>query len=153
MPTPAIPRTLYWIGGSGNWEDTSHWSLESGGTSGENFPGFIDDVIFDVNSTSVNMEVKFGGPYYSYCKSLTCTGITNEIIFNLPTYLIIYGNITLDSKVVFKLHDNRPYENIFNGDIEKGIHIADDCILTTNGVQMPTIICNTEIPVYQEPLM
>lgn len=145
------PRTLYWIGGEGNWEDPSHWSLESGGVSGENFPLFIDDVIFDVNSTSVDMNVDFQG--YSFCKSLTCTGITNVITFNLPTYLIIYGNITLDSKVVFKLHDNTPYENIFNGNVDMGIHIADDCILTTNGVEMPTIICNTEIPVYQEPLM
>jgi hypothetical protein len=143
--------TKYWVGGEGYWDDPSHWSLESGGVSGENEPSSIDDVIFDVNSTSVDMNVYFQG--YSYCKSLTCTGISNVITFNLPTYLIIFGNITLDSKVLFKLHDNTPYENIFNGDIEMGIYIADDCILTTNGVEMPTIVCNTEIPVYQEPLM
>jgi hypothetical protein len=47
-------RTLYWVGGSGNWNDQSKWSLASGVTTMPNSPQcpprIIDDVIFDNGS-------------------------------------------------------------------------------------------------------
>ncbi|MBN4072965.1 SprB repeat-containing protein, partial [Crocinitomix catalasitica] len=43
---------FYWINGSGNWSDASHWSLTSGGTPGFSNPGNTDNVIFDNNSFS-----------------------------------------------------------------------------------------------------
>ncbi len=47
-------RTLYWVGGSGNWNDQAKWSLASGVTSMPNSPQcpprIIDDVIFDNGS-------------------------------------------------------------------------------------------------------
>ncbi|MFK7969585.1 MAG: choice-of-anchor D domain-containing protein [Bacteroidia bacterium] len=45
------PQTFYWIKGTGNWNDTTHWSFTSGGPStGCYIPSEIDDVIFDNNS-------------------------------------------------------------------------------------------------------
>ena len=44
------PRTLYWVGNSGSWFDTQHWSLTSGGAGGECIPTESDDVIIDNNS-------------------------------------------------------------------------------------------------------
>lgn len=42
---------FYWIGGTGNWNDTLHWSATSGGASVGNFlPTNTDNVIFDDNS-------------------------------------------------------------------------------------------------------
>ncbi len=43
---------LYWVGGSGNWHDVSHWSLASGGKPGNVIPASADDAIFDANSFS-----------------------------------------------------------------------------------------------------
>ena len=37
----------YWIGGSGNWSDPSHWSENSGGAWGASVPTLADDVFFD----------------------------------------------------------------------------------------------------------
>ena len=45
-----IPENLYWVGGSGVWDDISHWSHESGGSGGFCLPSRIDNVIFDNNS-------------------------------------------------------------------------------------------------------
>ncbi len=40
----------YWVGGSGNWSSTSHWSTSSGGSSGASVPSTSDDVFIDSNS-------------------------------------------------------------------------------------------------------
>ena len=53
---PFAPKTLYWVGGTGNWSDPTNWSIGvSGGDPAEYnsegcIPGKLDDVIFDVNS-------------------------------------------------------------------------------------------------------
>ena len=38
---------LYWVGGTGNFNDAAHWSLSSGGNGGAGSPGPQDDVTFD----------------------------------------------------------------------------------------------------------
>jgi len=40
----------YWVGGTGDWSDTSHWSLTSGGVGGQAVPTSVDDVFIDDNS-------------------------------------------------------------------------------------------------------
>lgn len=40
----------FWVGGTGNWNDTGHWSTLSGGGSGAAVPTSADDVTFDSNS-------------------------------------------------------------------------------------------------------
>ena len=42
----------YWVGGTGNWSDTSHWSTSSGGSGGASVPTSSDAVFFDANSFS-----------------------------------------------------------------------------------------------------
>ncbi len=59
--------SYYWIGGSGSWEDVSHWSLTSGGTPVGSLPDSDNRVIFDENSFSetgsveINSNVEVGG--------------------------------------------------------------------------------------------
>jgi gliding motility-associated-like protein len=46
-------QTLYWVGGSGNFNDPAHWSLSSGGSaSGNLIPSAAADVIFDNQSSA-----------------------------------------------------------------------------------------------------
>ena len=41
----------YWVGGTGNWSDTTHWSLTSGGAGSAGIPGVADNACFDSAST------------------------------------------------------------------------------------------------------
>lgn len=49
--------TYYWVGNGGEWKDTTHWSLSSGGVSAGTLPTLSDDVIFDANSFSTSGQV------------------------------------------------------------------------------------------------
>jgi len=40
----------FWIGNSGDWDSTAHWSTTSGGSGGAAAPTSSDDVFFDANS-------------------------------------------------------------------------------------------------------
>ena len=44
-------QTLYWVGGSGNFNDGLHWSLTSGGNPSGIIPNASSHLIFDDNST------------------------------------------------------------------------------------------------------
>jgi len=44
---PAFAATKYWVGGTGNWNQTAHWSLASGGAGGAAVPGVADVAVFD----------------------------------------------------------------------------------------------------------
>ncbi|WP_338790965.1 T9SS type A sorting domain-containing protein [Bernardetia sp. MNP-M8] len=69
-------RTLFWVGGTGNWSDPIHWSLASGGTGGECIPTSIDDVFFDAASfTTAGQIVTIDIDATS--KDLDWTGVTN----------------------------------------------------------------------------
>lgn len=90
-------RTLYWVGGSGDWSEQSHWSLISGGTGGECIPTEIDDVIFDNRSFSSNNGfVGYNNSFdlVAFCKNFTfdVPGFTGTISHNL---LNVYGNLTI----------------------------------------------------------
>jgi len=51
----------YWVNGSGNWNDTYHWSETSGGSGGASVPTLKNDVIIDKNSLSgkkINISIE-----------------------------------------------------------------------------------------------
>ena len=57
-----ISQELYWVGGSGSWDDPAHWSETSGGPGGADVPGPTDDVYFDDRSfTESGQTVKIKG--------------------------------------------------------------------------------------------
>jgi gliding motility-associated-like protein len=93
-------QTLYWVGGSGNFNDGNHWSLTSGGLSANQIPTSLNDVVFDDNSAIFgNTLIHFVGN--NYCKSFYATSINNKIIFNGSSFtkLTIGGNYSLNEKV------------------------------------------------------
>lgn len=55
----------FWVGGSGNWSQTIHWSTKSGGSGGASVPGDKDTAIFDGNSAggtcTINQTVDIRG--------------------------------------------------------------------------------------------
>ena len=72
----------YWIGYGGNWVDTAHWSLESGGSGGASMPGAGDKAIFDVNSMlGAGQTVAITGVPVSF-QELLVSGVPWGIIFD-----------------------------------------------------------------------
>jgi gliding motility-associated-like protein len=83
-------KTLYWIGGTGKWNDPQHWSLTSGGIPCGHLPDANTKVIIDENSTfsdciiEVFNDIKIKGLEVQNNK---------QIYFNAHQYeLIIEGN-------------------------------------------------------------
>lgn len=58
--TVSFGQTLYWVGGSGNYNDPKNWSLTSGGNPAFVVPGVTNDVVFE-NSTGVDYVVNIVG--------------------------------------------------------------------------------------------
>lgn len=81
--TSAAGAPHYWIGGSGDWNDASHWSLSSGGTGGACIPTVYDDVYFNANSgftpASRTVTINNGN---AYARNIDLTGAANNPIVN-----------------------------------------------------------------------
>jgi len=94
----------YWVGGSGNWSDISHWKTSSGGNVGHaQAPTPNDNVIFDANSfTGPNQMVTFNTDII-FCQNFDWSGVTNSprIEGGRNVTFMIYGDINLPSNMDF----------------------------------------------------
>ncbi|TDN38854.1 T9SS type A sorting domain-containing protein [Hymenobacter sp. UV11] len=73
-PAAAWASDYYWVGGSGQWDDLSHWATTSGGSATyAQVPQSTDDVHFDGNSfTASGQTVTIGATVT--CQDLDWTG-------------------------------------------------------------------------------
>ncbi|MBK7666922.1 MAG: hypothetical protein IPJ32_05910 [Sphingobacteriaceae bacterium] len=95
--TGVYAQTLYWVGGSGSFNDPSHWSMTSGGAPSNLVPNSATDVIFNDKSGSDYITVEF--PFMAKVKSLKTIGSVCKVllpvirirfyIFSLPSNYII----------------------------------------------------------------
>ena len=86
----------FWIGNAGNWNDTAHWSLTSGGTGGAAVPGTTDDVYFDANSFTTTGQIvalSKASPCNVFCHDINWTGA----LYN-PTLYFDWNNVTGNNK-------------------------------------------------------
>lgn len=92
----------YWVGGAGDWNDSSHWSTTSGGTGGACVPTAANDVFFNANSgfttSSKAVTISQGN---AYCKNMDWTGATNAPTFTKPTTLDleVWGDLVMNTTV------------------------------------------------------
>jgi trimeric autotransporter adhesin len=89
--------TRYWVGGTGNWNDTNKWSTSSGGAGGADLPRSHDDVVFDSSSNATaytaTVNAITGG---NRCKALTIAGpASGNVTLAGSTALFIHDDITL----------------------------------------------------------
>jgi len=85
----------YWVGGTGNWGDTSSWSTSSGGSSGASVPTSSDDVFLDSNSGLSGATITETGTVR--CNNITATtGVTFTMTYGSDD-IIIYGDAVFES--------------------------------------------------------
>ncbi|WP_235297471.1 T9SS type B sorting domain-containing protein [Portibacter marinus] len=94
----------YWVGGSGNWSDISHWATTSGGnTTHAQAPGSEDNVFFDNNSFSgLNQTVTLNTDIV-FCRDMNWTGVSNNpaIVGSASSTLNILGSLALSPNMDF----------------------------------------------------
>ena len=73
-------QDLYWVNGSGNWHDASHWSETSGGPGGAGVPTRYDDVVIDHNSFSSH------GQYIKIKGEAECNNLIWENALQRPVF-------------------------------------------------------------------
>lgn len=95
--------TRYWIGGSGNWNDTSNWSSSSGGAGGASVPTSTDNVVIDSNSGfGSGGTITLNGSYWSAeCHDFTSTSGHSYSIDYSSSDLSIFGSAALEAGVTF----------------------------------------------------
>ncbi len=87
----------YWIGGKGEWADTSHWSSSSGGPIVySQLPGPTDDVYIDLNSGFLPGDTLLFESSLPICRNFTMDSLPFPLIVS-GIYLKVYGNIYLPS--------------------------------------------------------
>ncbi|HET6991977.1 MAG TPA: T9SS type A sorting domain-containing protein, partial [Bacteroidia bacterium] len=102
-----VATTYYWVGGTGNWSNGSHWSTSTGGPGGICIPTSLDNVIFDGNSFSSASDTLYLDLSSNYCNNMTWQSISGNpvVICNDPLSsnfsLLIYGSLALHPNVIW----------------------------------------------------
>jgi len=89
-------RTLYWVGGTGNWSSTTKWSTSSGGGSGAAIPTSLDAVVFDSasNATAYTATID-AGVTLARCASFTMAGpLSGNVTFAGTVGIAFHGNVS-----------------------------------------------------------
>ncbi|WAC42519.1 beta strand repeat-containing protein [Pedobacter sp. SL55] len=139
--TANASQNFYWVGGTGNWTDPAHWSIDvSGGnpavTNINNcIPGLSDDVFFDSNSFTVNSQT------VTIDNNASCRNMLweNTVSARTPIFagvnglnLYVYGSVTLAPNMTF------PFEGVW---VMRGNSLAVNAnAITTNGVSVRSIL-------------
>lgn len=96
ITSPAGPAELYWIGGTGNWNDGTHWSTTSGGASAGCIPGPNTNVFFDASSFLASGDSVIID-YNAYCNNMDWSAATlNPVLAGTFDYKIeINGSLDM----------------------------------------------------------
>lgn len=161
----SVGKTLYWVGGNGDWNDANHWSTVNDGVyppvSGC-IPTPLDDVVFNNNSgfTSGN-KVQLTGVAH-YCHNMTWIGALNtpEIEGAPSNPLSVYGSMTLQSDMIYDayrtyfLSDNLGETITTNGTTVDGeFYFGDQGIASTGEwILQDDLTCTGSIQFYSGTL-
>jgi len=134
--TPAA-RTLYWVGGTGNWSSTTKWSTSSGGASGAAIPTSLDAVVFDSlsNATAYTATID-AGVTIARCASFTMAGpLTGNVTFAGTVGIAFHGNVSFAATGITRTYTgamqwagNGSYTFTTNG-----VTLASSCTVTGVG--------------------
>lgn len=130
----------YWVGGTGNWNDTAHWSDTSGGVGGQTVPSSSDDVYFDLHSNeSTDAAYTCSINVSADCLSLdvSFTG-TTKVTISGTSPLNVYGNFNLSGgseQVIYDHQGGTFFKSTSSVNINfNGVSINSNDYITFNGI-------------------
>ncbi|MEL7220216.1 MAG: hypothetical protein AAGJ93_02790 [Bacteroidota bacterium] len=94
----------YWIGGSGDWSDISHWATAPNGTiTHSQSPTANDDVYFNFSSFDAPGQVVSLSTDIIFCRSMNWAGVANNPTLegSANVTISIYGSLSLDPNMDF----------------------------------------------------
>jgi len=108
ISTISFGADYYWVGGTGNWSDISHWATTSGGSTFHFVvPTANDNVHFDANSFTAPGQIVIisdgGSKNVVVCRDMDWAGALNNptLTGNSSQILRIYGSIRLIDQMNF----------------------------------------------------
>lgn len=91
----------FWVGGTGNWNDTAYWSTASGGAGGASVPTSVDTATFDTNSGTGTCTTTAG----AICAVMTMNSANMTLSlganFTAGSFIVEIGTILLNSYTAF----------------------------------------------------
>ncbi len=131
--TSVSAADYFWIGGSGDWSDISHWATTSGGViTHSQAPTADDDVYFDANSftgpgqtVSMNTDIIF-------CRSINWLAATNNPTFTggANVTMNVYGSLDFSPNMTFSFAGQMVFTgNTTTNTVNFGTHNAGQDIL------------------------
>lgn len=114
----------YWVNGTGNTNNTEHWSLTSGGASGAAVPGAEDDAIFNALSSALSYTVTVNADFI--CLNLT---LGNPLVGVLT--LAGSSPITVSGSISYANNMTNSYTGTFTFNAT-----SSGKTITTNGVSI-----------------
>lgn len=113
----ATAQNLYWIGGSGNWDNGNHWSFTSGGAPSGCSPTPVDNVFFDANSFTTTGQTVLINVLTAYCRDMTWTGAANNptLAGTSSAILKIYGSLTFTNAMTMNYGGQVRFEAVTPG--------------------------------------
>lgn len=118
----------YWIDGSGDWSDPSHWSLTSGGVSAGVSPTINDRVFFDENSFNTGSTITFNvdaeaASLVWFATENVSFVLNNHVLEIGGNFMITSANVSSQGPGTFSFSGNRSAENTltFNNNVFKQV--------------------------------
>jgi len=108
-----VPLDLYWVDGTGNWDDVDQWASSSGGSGGYCIPTQSDNVYFDNNSFSQTGQAVYVNIADASCRSMDWTGAGYSPTFTSTSpsnNLHIHGSLILNPNMNFAFSGNVYFE-------------------------------------------
>lgn len=123
----------YWVGGSGNTNDTAKWSTSSGGSGGASVPTNSDNAIFDSNSHNTNYTVTVNASFS--CLNLTVTAPSSgNMTLAGSSSLNIAGNLSFYSSMIRTYTGAITFSSTSTGKTISTNGVSLDSPITFNGV-------------------
>ena len=106
VAAPPAPRTLFWVGGTGNWNNTARWSTSSGGGGGAAIPTSADSVTFDSASGTASYTVTLN--VFARCGALTFNApASGTATLSFSSALAVNGNVSFAATGVATTNNGR----------------------------------------------
>jgi hypothetical protein len=102
VPSNESEVPLYWVGGSGEWNNAQHWSRTSGGPSSNEIPTKETRVIIDNNSMNGSDErITINGTGLCYSFTWLASSDRGGLVLSQESNLLVESDLSFFSKAKF----------------------------------------------------